>query len=133
MQFFAAPERFWSPREDSRMDSAMDWAVLRFWEEISSDARMMSMGFGGFGSLALDRKVSQRSGKRVAWHAWRISGAGIAFGAGFLRAWREVAMEEEDRNKKRERRERERREAMEKRREGNGFCVHFGLCWGVGV
>lgn len=96
MQFLAAPERFLLSWAEARMDCPMDWAVLRPLEEIWRAVRIISMGFGVFGSWALERADSQRSGNWVALHAWRISGETVGwFGVGRLMGLgREVVAEE---------------------------------------
>lgn len=125
MQFLAALERFWSWAEESRMAWTIVWAVFRFWEEICIAAKIISVGFGGFGSWVWERVVWQTSGNRVALHAW-ITSAGTEAESGFLPGfrfgllgeWRESAGERAERKRKAERRERERIEAMEKKMKG---------------
>lgn len=96
-------ERFTLPEALSRMDLTIDRAVWRFWEEIWMEARIMSMGFGGFGSWVWEREDLQVSGKRVALHAWRIS---AETGSSAISSFKEDAGKRE---KKEESRKKERR------------------------
>jgi hypothetical protein len=113
----------------------MDWAVWRFWEETQM-ADWISSRDVGLEDTRLEsvKELSHATGKRVALHAWRISGGAEEDGSLEVGLWAgewwRVA-EERERKRTRERMDRKNTEAMEITTNLDGFekCKkeHLGL------